>query len=141
MPSNRPSKASYFGKYRGQVVDNADPKARGRLRVKVPEVLGAKALVWAEACLPPQNGLAPILPAIGDTIWVEFESGDATRPIWVGTLWPQAGATPMEIKLTTTTGATLILGPGGVTLRNGTGASIQLQGPRVSVNGGALEVL
>ena len=43
----------YHGKYRGLVVDNADPEQLGRLRVKVPSVLGDEVVSgWATACVP-----------------------------------------------------------------------------------------
>jgi hypothetical protein len=44
-----------------------------------------------------------------------------------------------EIK--TDMGAKIGLGPSGIEIDNGMGASIKLQGPQTSVNGGALEVL
>src|SRR5262249_57584304 len=37
----------YFGKYRGLVTDNNDPNNLGRLRAKVPRVLGDEESGWA----------------------------------------------------------------------------------------------
>ncbi len=43
----------YYGKYRGEVVDNKDPEYLGRLQLRVPSVLGKKAVTgWAMPCLP-----------------------------------------------------------------------------------------
>ena len=42
----------YYGKYRGFVTDNADPEQRGRLKVRVPSVLGDAETGWALPCLP-----------------------------------------------------------------------------------------
>ena len=43
----------YFGKYRGLVVDNADPEQLGRLRVRVPSLLGEQVTTgWALPCAP-----------------------------------------------------------------------------------------
>jgi hypothetical protein len=41
----------YYGKYKGTVVQNADPMFRGRLMVLVPDILGpAVPSSWAEPC-------------------------------------------------------------------------------------------
>ena len=37
----------YFGKYRGQVTDNNDPNNLGRIKAKVPRVLGDEESGWA----------------------------------------------------------------------------------------------
>lgn len=71
------------GVYRATVLDNADPLVRRRLRVQVPGVSGDEAL-WALACLPP--GGPDGIPGIGDGVWVAFESGDPSRPVWLGRL-------------------------------------------------------
>ena len=42
----------YYGKYRGFVMDNRDPEKRGRLKLKVPTVLGNQDTGWALPCLP-----------------------------------------------------------------------------------------
>ncbi len=42
---------SFYGKYRGKVVDNNDPLHRGRIKVIVPAVADAE-LTWAEPCTP-----------------------------------------------------------------------------------------
>ena len=41
----------YFGKYRGEVSDTADPTKRARLKVKCPAVLGDQE-VWAMPAVP-----------------------------------------------------------------------------------------
>jgi uncharacterized protein involved in type VI secretion and phage assembly len=78
----------YFGKYRGTVSDNQDPTNRGRIKVKVPAVLGDLE-VWAMPCVPyagDQVGFYS-LPPQGSGVWVEFEGGDPSCPIWAGCFW------------------------------------------------------
>lgn len=157
----------YFGKYRGMVENNIDPMMQGRVQVSVPAVLGDGRLSWAMPCMPYAGsgvGLFAI-PPIGANIWVEFEGGDTDYPIWSGCFWgmgeaPTTPALPLKKILKTDT-ATITLddtpGAGGVTIEtitgmkiaitatgieinNGMGGSINLQGPQVSVNNGALEV-
>ena len=78
----------YFGKYRGTVTDNADPTHRGRVKVRVPAVLGDLE-TWALPCLPyAGNGVGVYtVPEPGAGVWVEFEAGDASYPIWTGGFW------------------------------------------------------
>jgi uncharacterized protein involved in type VI secretion and phage assembly len=81
----------FYGKYRGQVVDNADPANLGRLKVKVPSVLGSDIVTgWALPCMP-YGGDADqgflFIPEKDAGVWVEFEEGDLEFPIWVGTFW------------------------------------------------------
>lgn len=83
----------HFGKYRGTVVSNADQEGRGRLKVKVPSVLADQA-VWALPCVPyAGDGVGFLsLPPVGTGVWVEFESGDASYPIWAGCFWADGEA-------------------------------------------------
>lgn len=81
----------YFGKYRGFVVDNQDPEKLGRLRIQVPSVLGDEVVTgWALPCVP-FGGAADqgclFIPDPDAGVWVEFEEGDLSFPIWVGTFW------------------------------------------------------
>jgi len=90
----------FFGKYRGTVSDNDDPTKRGRLKVKVPSVLGTVE-AWAMPCVPyaGKNAGFYSLPATGVGVWVEFEAGDPSYPVWTGCFWgdnelpDQGGAT------------------------------------------------
>lgn len=77
-----------FGKYRGTVVDNNDPTNRGRLKVNVPAALG-DVEVWALPCVPyTGNGVGVcMMPVAGAGVWVEFEGGDPSFPIWTGGFW------------------------------------------------------
>lgn len=78
-----------FGKYRGTVVDVDDPQRVGRIRVQVPTVLGEQVSPWAEPCTPyagPGMGLYAV-PPVGAAVWVEFEAGQISRPIWSGARW------------------------------------------------------
>lgn len=78
----------YFGKYRGLVVENDDPSNRGRIKVKVPDILGDETS-WAMPCVPYAGDGAGhyLIPAPGSGVWVEFERGDPAFPIWVGNFW------------------------------------------------------
>jgi uncharacterized protein involved in type VI secretion and phage assembly len=78
----------YFGKYRGTVVDNDDQNQQGRLKVQVPAVLG-ELEVWALPCVPyAGDGVGLYLLPEADTgVWVEFEAGDPSFPVWTGCFW------------------------------------------------------
>jgi hypothetical protein len=85
-----------WGKFRGTVSDNADPLRLGRIRARVPAVLGDVDSGWAMPCAPyagPQAGLFSI-PPVGAGVWIEFEAGDVSRPIWSGCWWG-AGEAPV----------------------------------------------
>jgi hypothetical protein len=71
----------FCGIYRGLIVDNTDPQSLMRLLVQVPAVLGTKE-VWALPCIPVGTS---VVPAIGEGVWIEFESGDPSYPVWMGT--------------------------------------------------------
>jgi uncharacterized protein involved in type VI secretion and phage assembly len=85
----------FYGKYRGLVVDNADPQQLGRLKLRVPSVLGNEVVTgWAMPCVPyggdSDQGFL-FIPEVGAGVWVEFEEGDLEFPIWVGTYWSKPG--------------------------------------------------
>jgi uncharacterized protein involved in type VI secretion and phage assembly len=109
------------------------------------------------------------LPTVGAGVWIEFEHGDPDYPVWTGCWFgstsdmPSALLTPPYkkvmlvteggnkitiddtpgaggITLETSGGQKLVLSSTGVTLDNGMGGKIELTGPKVSVNSGALEV-
>lgn len=110
------------------------------------------------------------LPSVGANVWIEFEQGDPDYPIWSGCWWGDATEMPpllltppyKKVMVVTEGGHSITLddspGFGGITLQtkggqkivlseigliqidNGQGASIELNGPSVSINKGALEV-
>jgi hypothetical protein len=160
----------FFGKYRGNVVNNADPLTRGRVQVSVPAVLGSGKLSWAEACVPyagDQVGFFAV-PPVGANVWVEFEGGDPDHPILAGCFWGQGQAPGTGLpttKVLQTDGVAVTLedlpGEGGLTIEVGSpavsvpmrlactasgielsiGASkVLLSASSVNINNGALEV-
>jgi uncharacterized protein involved in type VI secretion and phage assembly len=85
----------FYGKYRALVVENDDPEKRGRLKLKIPSVLGNEVVsAWALPCAP-YGGAADqgffFIPEVDAAVWVEFESGMLDYPIWVGTFWAKPG--------------------------------------------------
>ncbi|WP_367324315.1 phage baseplate assembly protein V [Streptomyces sp. HUAS ZL42] len=94
-PSNR-----YLGKFRGRVVDNNDPLRIGRITVEVPDVLGETPSTWALPCLPftgPQSGQF-VVPPPGAGVWVEFEQGDPSFPVWTGCWYGAADELPPDAR-------------------------------------------
>lgn len=73
----------FYGVYRGVVVDNADPLNKGRLRLQVPQVLLSEETGWAWAVH--QSGALTVTPEINSGVFVVFEGGDPSAPVWIGT--------------------------------------------------------
>lgn len=87
----------YFGKYRGRVIDNKDGTGRGRIKVSVPAVLEG-VYVWAMPCVPYAGKEVGtyIMPELGSGVWIEFEGGDPSYPIWTGAFWTDDELPPNE---------------------------------------------
>jgi hypothetical protein len=108
----------FWGKYRGTVLENFDPLGCGRIQVDVPALKGlglSLEMSWAMPCVPyagKQVGFA-FTPPIGANIWVEFEGGDPTHPIWVGCFWTEGQRPVMAndplIQVLKTQGLTLVI--------------------------------
>ncbi|MFQ5525104.1 MAG: phage baseplate assembly protein V [Thermoanaerobaculia bacterium] len=80
----------FFGKYRGVVTNNIDPLGLHRIMVNVPAVPHA-LLTWAHPCVPYAGKLVGhyTIPEIGSNVWVEFEGGNPSQPIWTGCYWEE----------------------------------------------------
>jgi hypothetical protein len=135
----------FYGKYRGTVVNNIDPEMLGRIQAIVPAVSNIVPTSWAMPCVPiagKQEGIFAV-PQIGSGVWIEFESGDPDKPIWVGGFWgiaaevPALGLVPppippgQNIVLQTTLQNTVLISDaapspltGGIILRSATGAML-----------------
>ena len=103
----------HFGKHRGKVADNADPRGLGRIRVTCPPLLGDGNLSWAMPSTPyagDQVGFFAV-PPTGANVWVEFEAGDLDRPIWSGCFWGDN-----EVPTSTPVATTKVFKTDGLTL-------------------------
>jgi uncharacterized protein involved in type VI secretion and phage assembly len=155
-------RSRYFGKYRG-LVREVD-ESLGRVKATVPELFGEEDSPWATPSVPfagANHGLV-LLPEVDDGVWIEFEAGDLSRPIWSGFWWadgemPDPGSQQARVLVTTgghklvlddennkvqllhSGGAELTLGDSEISLKIGS-AKIVLSSSGVSINNGALEV-
>lgn len=147
---------SYYGKYRGVVVDNIDPMQIGRVIAQVPDVLGDTPSSWAMPCVPVAGIQAGcfVVPPVGSHVWVEFEKGSPDYPIWTGGFWeypaevpamalnPSAVPPGQNIVLQTTGGAALVLsdavGPwaNGIVLKSASGATIVVNNSGIFIDNG-----
>lgn len=154
----------YFGKYRGIVEAVDDGEGLGRIVAKVPSVYGERNSPWALPAVPfagPSYGLA-MLPKRGDGVWIEFEAGNISKPIWAG-FWWASGEMPedagpevrslispaglkiilddknTELKLVHPAGAEITLSDKGIELKFKT-SKINLKSTGVSINDTAFEV-
>lgn len=83
------TRSRFYGKYRGLVSDTDDPRGMGRIRAQVPEVLTDQISPWALPCVPfaGEGTGQHTVPSVGSAVWIEFEAGDPSRPIWTGCWW------------------------------------------------------
>ncbi len=152
----------FYGKYRGVVTDV--DAVTCRIKATVPAVLGDAQTGWCVACVPyagPQRGIA-FLPEAGSGVWIEFEGGDVSYPVWTGCYWrdgePPAGVAPNVKVIVTAAGLKLVLNDdeasitisdpsGNIVTLNEAGITLSKAGQQivigdasVSVNDGALMV-
>ena len=151
----------FYGKYRGTVTDVGDD---GRIRAVVPAVLGDQKTGWCLPCVPyagDQAGIA-FLPEVDAGVWIEFEGGDVSYPIWVGCYWHQ-GEIPNRVakqvkviktkgnqqivlddenhsvEITDSNGNSVTLDRKGIAIVRGSG-KLEIKDGKVSANDGAMEV-
>jgi uncharacterized protein involved in type VI secretion and phage assembly len=163
----REPRSRYYGKYRGIVTNNRDPKNLGRIKARVPEVLGEVETGWALPCVPyAGNGVGLFtVPPPSAGVWIEFEAGDVSRPIWSGCWWGNGQlpnqATPTikvlktasghtitlddsggseKVEITDKNGAKIVMDQSGIELSKGR-QKVKLTQSSVTVNDGALEVM
>jgi hypothetical protein len=154
----------YYGKYRGTVDEVLEDDPAGQIVATVPSVYGDLKSPPALPALPfagKDHGLI-LLPEVGDGVWIEFEDGLPSKPIWTG-FWLAKGELPdaagpkqralitpeglklvmdddkKEIHLVHPDGAEITLDSSGITLEFGT-TQIVLSSSGLDVNNGALAV-
>lgn len=152
----------FYGKYRGVVTDVEAKTCR--IKAQVPAVLGDVKSGWCMPCVPyagPKVGIA-FLPEVGSGVWIEFEGGDISYPIWSGCFWRKdevpadvdaqvkviVTKAKLELKLdddkksitvTDPNGNKLTVDKSGITVANGD-QQVVVSSSSMSVNKGALEV-
>lgn len=103
-----PTQPRNAGLRRATVANNVDPLGQGRLLVSFAD---STAKQWAVPCVPftgPQLGFFA-LPPVNAQVWIQFEDGDPTKPVWTGGCWragelPAAPATADVVVLSTPAG-------------------------------------
>ncbi|HEX3069821.1 MAG TPA: phage baseplate assembly protein V [Thermoanaerobaculia bacterium] len=165
----------FYGKYRGNVINNLDPMRIGRIMASVPDVGSGIPTTWAMPCMPISGRKSGtwMVPQIGAAVWIEFEQGDSDYPIWSGCFWGSSSEVPSAVQqgnpaspsivlqtglqnqivlsdlpgptggisIKVASGASILINDLGITISNGKGASIELLGPNVNINKGALTVI
>ena len=154
----------FFGKYRGIVKDVDDPEKMGRITAQVPEIYLDTISPWAlpSVAFAGANHGFVVLPEIGDGVWIEFEAGDPSRPIWTGCWWgknelPDPGAKNVrtlvtsgghkvilddenkKLQLLHSGGAEFTMTDNDITIKIGS-SQIVLSSTGVNINNGAFEV-
>lgn len=87
----------FYGVYRAIVFDNNDKEGLRRLRLLIPQVFTDTPTGW---CWPSAtSGIDTDIPEIGQGIWVSFEGGDPSFPMWFGVFGKeQSSNTKISIK-------------------------------------------
>ena len=141
---------AFYGKYRGVVTDINDPLQTGRVRARVPDVMGDDETGWAMPAMPfGGDGMGFFaLPKVGAGVWIEFEHGDPDYPIWTGCWFGAATevppillAPPYKKFLIKTEGGNSVLlddtpGTGGIKLETSGGQKIVVSATGIEIDNG-----
>ena len=132
----------YFGKYRGIVNAVLEGDDLGVISAKVPDVFGADFVVErVRPCSPfagSKHGFVAI-PEVDDGVWVEFEAGNPSLPIWTGFWWASGEMPEPKGKLVrsfiTTKGHQLLLDDDAneVTLLHAGGAEMTMKDGDITI--------
>jgi len=96
----------YYGVYRAEVVstdapDNAGtPDPMGRIRVRVPAVgdrSGESRMAWPVVPSAGDGYGLKVIPPVGGHVYVVFENGRLTAPLWIGSWWTR-GEVPSDLE-------------------------------------------
>jgi uncharacterized protein involved in type VI secretion and phage assembly len=153
----------FYGKYRGTVTDIDGDTLR--IKAKVPAVLGQQKTGWCMPCVPyaGSNVGFAFLPEEGTGVWIEFEGGDVSYPIWTGCYWrtdeqPEDATATVKaivtksghkilldddretITIADPNNNTITLESSGITLER-QGKKVVISDAKVDVNDGSLEVI
>lgn len=128
----------FYSFYRGMVVENEDPNHMNSLQVAIPEIQGG-IILWA---LPfgqhggSKTGFKYLSPEIGDTVYVMFEYGNPSKPLWTYHGFgldqiPEELDSPYKMGLVTPNGNVLILDDSSGELNIFTNGNITIQSDKV----------
>lgn len=117
--------SKFYGKYRAKVVNNKDPENMGRIQVQCPSVLGDYTSNWCVPCSPIACDFGGIIsvPSVNEIVWIEFEEGETSKPIYVGGWWIpnktpfKASVKEGEIVISNSSGASITLPKSGTTIK------------------------
>ena len=139
-----------FGKYRGLVTDVGEGDDLGKIKARVPEVYGEDNISpWALPSVPfagQDHGLV-VLPEEADGVWIEFEAGDISRPIWTGCWWADdempEPAGPQARVLVTSAGHKVVLDEeeNKMQLLHPDGAEITMTDSDITIKIGATQIV
>ena len=80
----------HFGIYRGFVDAVEEGDNLGIISVKIPDLFGGQHVVEkVRPCSPfagDKHGFVTI-PEVGDGVWILFEAGQTSLPVWIGFWW------------------------------------------------------
>lgn len=132
----------YYGIYRGTVEAVEDGDNLGIISVKIPDVFGPSHTVSrVRPCSPfagDKHGFVTI-PEPGDGVWIQFEAGKTSLPVWIGFWWASGEIPEPKGKLVrsfiTTKGHKFVLDDDQdeVTLLHSGGAEMKMTGSDVKI--------
>jgi Type VI secretion system/phage-baseplate injector OB domain len=137
-------RSRFYGKYRGKVVEVDEDTLR--IKAKVPAVLGDTVSGWCLPCAGDQVGMF-LIPDVDAAVWIEFEGGDTSYPIWVGCFWRKgelpSDAGPKVRGVVTAAPHKMLFDDdaSGVTLTDSNEGSVKLDSDGVTAGRGSKKVL
>lgn len=137
----------YYSRYRALVLESTpDDEGTGNILVHIPRVQGGMRIVARAKAFAGGSGYGckNFTPQPGEIVWVEFENGNPTQPVWEYHTWAN-GECPEELKdphtcgLVTPNGNKVVIteSEDNDTLEvviNDT--SIKMSGDKITINGG-----
>ena len=133
----------YLGRYTGVVADNRDQQNLGRITVSVPTIFPPEETVLARPALP--YGVF-FLPENDMKVWVEFEGGDPSLPLWTGIQGAWPGTPPTARVIRTASGHLLVFddtaGSEVITIEHGPGGqTVTIDEQTIAIRTGSTEVV